>query len=108
MSQPPGRATRPGRAGRLRVAQRRPADALEDLTAAAAGWRDLGIDHPAIASWRTSAAAYTAMGHPGRAAALASEQLALARKTGTAVTLGSALRAYATAVPRGRSWGSAV
>jgi hypothetical protein len=83
--------------GALRVAQRRPAEALDDLTAAGAGWRDLGIDHPAIASWRT--AAHTAAGHPGQAAALAGEQLALARKTGTAVTLGSALRAYAAAVP---------
>jgi len=86
--------------GALRVAQRRPAEALDDLTAAGAGWRDLGIDHPAIASWRTAAAAaHTATGHPGQAVALASEQLALARKTGTAVTLGSALRAYAAAVP---------
>jgi hypothetical protein len=86
--------------GALRVAQRRPAEALDDLTAAGAGWRDLGIDHPAIASWRTAAAAaHTATGHLGRAAALAGEQLALARKAGTAVTLGSALRAHAAAVP---------
>jgi hypothetical protein len=34
--------------GALRVAQRRPAEALDDLTAAGAGWRDLGIDHPAF------------------------------------------------------------
>jgi DNA-binding CsgD family transcriptional regulator len=86
--------------GALRVAQRRPAEALDDLTAAGAGWRDLGIDHPAVASWRTAAAAaHSATGHPGQAAALASEQLALARKTGTAVAMGSALRAYAAAVP---------
>jgi tetratricopeptide (TPR) repeat protein len=86
--------------GALRVAQRRPAEALDDLTAAGAGWRDLGIDHPAIASWRTAAAAaHTATGHLGQAAALAGEQLAPARKTGTAVTLGSALRAHAAAVP---------
>jgi DNA-binding CsgD family transcriptional regulator len=86
--------------GALRVAQQRPAAALDDLDVAGAGWRDLGIDHPAIASWRTAAAAaYTAAGHPGQAAALAGEQLALARKTGTPVTLGIALRAHAAAAP---------
>ena len=86
--------------GALRVAQRRPAAALDDLDAAGAGWRDLGIDNPAIASWRTAAAAaHTATGHPEQAAALASEQLALARKTGAPVTLGIALRAYAAAAP---------
>jgi DNA-binding CsgD family transcriptional regulator len=70
------------------------------LDAAGAGWRDLGIDNPAIASWRTAAAAaHTATGRPEHAAALASEQLALARKMGTPVTLGIAIRVYATAVP---------
>ena len=35
--------------GALRVAQRRPGEALGDLLAAAEGWHALGIDHPAIA-----------------------------------------------------------
>jgi DNA-binding NarL/FixJ family response regulator len=49
-----------------------------------------------MASWRTAAAAaHAALGHPEQAAALASEQLALARKTGNPVTIGTALRAHA-------------
>jgi DNA-binding CsgD family transcriptional regulator/tetratricopeptide (TPR) repeat protein len=87
--------------GALRVAQRRPGAALDDLAAAAAGWRALFIDNPAMASWRTAAAAaHAALGHREQAAALASEQLALARKTANPVTIGTALRAHA-AVARG-------
>ncbi len=87
--------------GELRVAQRRPADALDDLACAAAGWRDLGVDNPAMASWRTpAAAAHAALGDPDRAAALAGEQLALARKTDNPVTLGIALRAHAATAAR--------
>jgi DNA-binding CsgD family transcriptional regulator len=82
--------------GALRVAQRRPGEALADLLAAAQGWHALGIDNPAIASWRTdAAAAHLALGHPQEAAALAAEQLALARKVGTPTTLGIALRTHA-------------
>jgi DNA-binding CsgD family transcriptional regulator len=85
--------------GALRVAQQRPGAALDDLAAAAAGWRDIFIDHPAVASWRTAAAAaHAALGHPEQAAALASEQLALARTTGGPLTLGAALRAHAATV----------
>ena len=88
--------------GALRVAQRRPAEALDDLLAAGEGWRALGIDNPAIASWRTAAAAaHAALGHPQEAAALAAEQLALARKVGTPATLGAALRAHAAAADAG-------
>jgi DNA-binding CsgD family transcriptional regulator len=43
--------------GALRVAQRRHAEALDDLLAAGEGWRALGIGNPAIASWRTEARA---------------------------------------------------
>jgi DNA-binding CsgD family transcriptional regulator len=87
--------------GALRVAQRRPGEALDDLLAAAQGWRGLEIENPAIASWRTTAAAaHTALGHQAEAASLATEQLVLARKAGTAATLGAALRCYAaTAAP---------
>jgi hypothetical protein len=78
------------------AAQRRPGAALDDLAATAEGWRDLYIDNPAMASWRSAAvAAHAALGHPEQAAALASEQLALARKTGNPVTIGTALRAHA-------------
>jgi ATP/maltotriose-dependent transcriptional regulator MalT len=84
--------------GALRVAQRRPAAALGDLAAAAEGWRDLGVDNPAVASWRTAAAAaHRASRHPETAAELTSEQLALARATADPVTLGIALRAQAAA-----------
>ena len=84
--------------GALRVAQGRHAEALDDLLAAGEGWRALGIENPSVASWRTAAAAaHAALGHPQDAAALAAEQLALARKVGTPATLGAALRAHAAA-----------
>jgi DNA-binding CsgD family transcriptional regulator len=86
--------------GALRVAQHRPADALTDLLSAGAGWHALGIDNPAIASWRSAAAAaHTALGRHDEALALAAEQLALARKAGGPVTLAVALRAHAHAAP---------
>src|SRR5215468_7318231 len=78
--------------GALRLAQQRPAEALDDLTAAGHGWHALTVVNPAIASWRAgAAAAYTALGHSHEAAALASEHLALVRKSGSAV------RGYAAA-----------
>jgi DNA-binding CsgD family transcriptional regulator len=90
--------------GALRVAQRRHAEALEDLLAAGTGWRALGVDNPAAASWRTAAAAaHTALGHQQEAAELAAEQLTLARQVGTPVTLGTALRLYAAAADAGHS-----
>jgi DNA-binding NarL/FixJ family response regulator len=80
--------------GALRVAQHRPDDALADLLAAEAGWRGMGVTNPAVASWRTAAvAAHRALGQPDEAAALAAEQLDLARKGSTPITLGIALRA---------------
>ena len=79
--------------GALRVAQHRPADALEDLLTAAAGWQGLGAENPAVASWRTAAvAAHRALGQPDEADALAAEQLELARKGGAPIALGIALR----------------
>ena len=81
--------------GALRVAMHRPADALEDLLTAAAGWQALGAENPAVASWRTAAvAAHHALGQHDEAAALAAEQLELARKGGSAITLGIALRVH--------------
>jgi DNA-binding CsgD family transcriptional regulator len=82
--------------GALRVAQQRPDAALDDLTAAAADWRGLFIDNPAMASWRTAAAAaHAALGQRSQAAAMAGEQLALARKAGNPATIGASLRAHA-------------
>jgi DNA-binding CsgD family transcriptional regulator len=90
--------------GALRVAQRRHTEALDDLLVAGTGWRALGIDNPAAASWRTAAAAaHTALGHQQEAAELAAEQLTLARQVGTPVTLGTALRAHAAAANAGHS-----
>jgi DNA-binding NarL/FixJ family response regulator len=82
--------------GALRVAQQRPAEALEDLAAAAAGWRGLFMDNPAAVSWRTAAsAAHAALGDLEQAACLAGEQVALARRAGNPAVLGVALRAQA-------------
>ena len=81
--------------GALRVAQHRPDEALADLLAAGEGWQALGVTNPAVASWRTAAvAAYRALGQHDEAAALAGEQLALARKAGSPLTLGVALRVH--------------
>jgi ATP/maltotriose-dependent transcriptional regulator MalT len=90
--------------GTLRLAQHRPAEALEDLLAAAEGWQALGVTNPAVASWRPpAAAAHRALGHQDEAATLAHEQLALASERGrgasagedgSQVTLGLALRAH--------------
>jgi DNA-binding NarL/FixJ family response regulator len=81
--------------GALRIAQHRPAEALQDLYAAAAGWQALGVTSPAAASWRTAAAAaHRALGQDDAADALTAEQLALARKGSSEITLGIALRAH--------------
>src|SRR6185312_11242469 len=70
-------------------------EALADLLAAGEGWQALGVTNPAVASWRTAAAAaYRALGQHDEAAALAAEQLALARKAGRPLTLGIALRVH--------------
>jgi ATP/maltotriose-dependent transcriptional regulator MalT len=97
--------------GALRVAQQRPAEALDDLVTAGAGWCALDVSSPAIAPWRTAAAAaHLALGHPEEAAALTSDQLALARKAGAPITLGAALRAHAEAAggPAEESLGEAI
>src|SRR6516225_5760308 len=87
--------------GALRVAQHRPDDALADLIAAAAGWREMGVTNPAVASWRTAAvAAHRALGQHDEAVTLAAEQLELARKGSTRVALGVALRVHGAASVR--------
>ena len=87
--------------GALRVAQGRFEEALDDHGAASSGWSALGIDNPALASWRTdAAAAHAALGHHQDASSLADDHLELARKAGPPITLGAALRAHATAAGR--------
>jgi DNA-binding CsgD family transcriptional regulator/tetratricopeptide (TPR) repeat protein len=82
--------------GALRVAQQRYSEGLDDLLAAAEGWRALGIRSPAAAYWRVPAiTAYTALGRHDEAARLASDGVELARATGNAGTLGVCLRAAA-------------
>lgn len=88
--------------GGLRTAQGRFAEALDDLRTAGEGWRRLGVENPAIAAWRTeAAAAHVALGQPGEAASLAGEEVALARRVGTPRTLGNALRGYGVAAAAG-------
>jgi DNA-binding NarL/FixJ family response regulator len=85
---------------RLRLAQHRPEDALADLLDAAARWRELGVRHPVLASWRTEAVeALTRLGDHTTAAGLAAEQLELANRVGTPGARGAALRALAATAP---------
>ncbi|MBG0560385.1 ATP-binding protein [Actinoplanes aureus] len=81
---------------RLRLAQGRHAEALDDLLAAGRCWTELGVRHPGLASWRADAVrAYLALGCPADAVRVAGEHLAAARQTGTPGALGAALRATA-------------
>jgi DNA-binding CsgD family transcriptional regulator len=85
---------------RLRLAQRRPADAHADLLDAAARWRELGCCHPVLASWRVEATETLArLADPAGARRLAGEQLDLADRLGTPGARGTALRAMALAAP---------
>ena len=85
--------------GRLRAAQQRYGEALDDLAAAGAEWAGLGVQNPSMASWRNEAATVqAACGDLAAAAALAGEQLALARKVGTPRAVGRALRTHAAVI----------
>ena len=79
--------------GRLRLAQRRHADAHADLLAAAARWDELGVAHPGFASWRVDAV--EALEDVDAARELAEEHLALADRLGLPGPRGSGLRALA-------------
>ena len=82
--------------GMLRVAQRRFAEGLDDLLTAGEAWRGLGVTNPSVAWWRSPAVrAYRGLGREDEAAALAAEQLDLARRAGTRMMLGTALRVAA-------------
>nr|WP_221382301.1 LuxR family transcriptional regulator [Actinoplanes polyasparticus] len=83
----------------LRLAQDRPAEAIADLRAAGEMWRDLGVRHPALATWRADLVApLLATGAP--AGDLAAEQLALASAVGAPGPLSTALRVAALVAPR--------
>jgi len=80
--------------GRLRLAERRPAAALDDLLAAGDLFSRLRISTPSIAPWRSDAAlAHLALGARAEARALAAEEVTLARAFKGPRTLGVALRA---------------
>jgi DNA-binding CsgD family transcriptional regulator/Tfp pilus assembly protein PilF len=80
--------------GRLRLAERRPAAALDDLLAAGDLFARLRISAPSVAPWRSDAAlAHLALGAHAEARALAAEEVTLARAFNGPRTLGVALRA---------------
>ncbi len=80
--------------GRLRLAELRPAAALDDLLAVGALFERLGSPSPTTASWRSDAAlARLALGEQAEARTLAGEELALAKAFGGQRALGIALRA---------------
>jgi DNA-binding NarL/FixJ family response regulator len=81
---------------RLRLAQRRPADAHADLLDAARRWDELKCCHPVLAGWRNEATeALVRLNDMAGARRLAAEQLELAERLGTPGARGAALRALA-------------
>src|SRR5205085_3733803 len=80
--------------GRLRLAELRPAAALEDLLAAGELFVRLRSPSPTTASWRSDVAlARLALGAQAEARVLAAEEVALAEAFGAPRALGVALRA---------------
>lgn len=79
--------------GRLRCAQRDWRQGLSDLEEVGRRWEHAGVRHPGITKWRSSAAlALRQTGDCKRAAALAAEELELARTASGAHGVGLALR----------------
>ena len=79
--------------GRLRLAQSRHADALEDFQRAGEIMRRYEVDHPAVQLWRSGAAeALLSLGRAAEAGELAREELELARPFGARHPIGAALR----------------
>jgi DNA-binding CsgD family transcriptional regulator len=80
--------------GRLRGAQARLQEALDDFLECGQRCARLGLLTPSIAPWRGEAAlVHAALGNTGEARRLAGEQLELARAFGRPRTLGISLRA---------------
>ena len=88
-------------AGRLRLAQGRPEQALQELVACGRRLHEWAITTPML-PWRSEAArALVALGRADEALPLAEEELALARDVGGRRQLGLALRGAAVARPTG-------
>jgi DNA-binding CsgD family transcriptional regulator/predicted negative regulator of RcsB-dependent stress response len=84
--------------GRLRLAQGRVDDALDDFQAAGRHFLRGGVGTPSAAPWRSGAAlAQLALGHRDAAQALAEEEVECASELGAPRALGLALRAHALA-----------
>jgi DNA-binding CsgD family transcriptional regulator len=82
-----------GARGRLRIAQGRLQEGLDDLLASGARLEGMDAVSPCMASWRSDAAvAHLARGEEDEARALAARDLELARAFGASRVLGVALR----------------
>ena len=86
---------------RLRLAQRRHADAHADLLAAADRWEELGVRHPGFAAWRVDASeALVALDDIPAARRLAEEHLQLAERVDLPGPRGAGLRALSHTAER--------
>jgi DNA-binding NarL/FixJ family response regulator len=84
--------------GGLRVAQGRPADAVEDIRECGRRQTELGSLSPVMCAWRSHLAhALMDLGESAEAEELASEELGLARRVGVPRALAVALRSMARA-----------
>jgi DNA-binding CsgD family transcriptional regulator len=87
--------------GRLRAAQGRRDEALEDLADAAGRFEALELTHPGLADWRlTTAALLAERGDLPEARRLAAEQRALAERLGTSGAIAAASRTEALLATR--------
>lgn len=87
--------------GRLRVAQGRLRDGLDDLLDAGRRWSDLRCQSPSGARWREDAALVLArLGDRSEARRLAGEHLRLAEATGLPRVLATAIRTMGAVGPR--------
>jgi DNA-binding CsgD family transcriptional regulator len=87
--------------GRLRLAQDRPADALDDLRDAGRRWEALQWSHPSLVQWRLDAVrALVRLGDVPQASRLAAEHLELARATDLPRLIGLATLGLAATTPR--------
>jgi len=90
--------------GRLRLTQRRPAEAHADLRDAATRWDELRIRHPGLADWRVDdCEALVALGDEREARRLAEEHRTLAEQVGLPGPRAAGLRALAQTVERDRA-----
>ena len=79
--------------GRLRAVSGDARAGLGDLEACGSGLEILGVMNPAVIPWRSRAAmALLSLGEPGRARALADEELTLARRCGVPTAIALSLR----------------